>query len=85
MPSGRIQILLDEQRYERLCEQAERSGESLGALIRQAIDRLLDEELDRRQRAAESLLSAEPMPVADWPEIEHEIEGKYDRSYGLGG
>jgi ribbon-helix-helix CopG family protein len=76
----RTQILLDEARYERLRERADRSGESVAALIRGAIDRLLDEDLDRRSRAAESLLAAELMPVADWPELERELETMHDRS-----
>lgn len=81
MLTRRTQILLDDDRYERLRERANRSGESVGALIRGAIDRLLDEDLDRRSHAAASLLAAEPMPVGDWPELEREIETMYDRSF----
>jgi hypothetical protein len=81
----RTQILLDDERYERLRERADRSGESVGALIRGAIDRLLDEDLDRRRRAAASLLAADPMPVDDWPKMEREIETMYERSLDPGG
>lgn len=62
------------------------SGRSVGELIREAIDRMLADERESeqaatgaRERALASFLAAEPMPVADWPSIELEIEQEYER------
>lgn len=60
------------------------TGRSVGELIRDAIDRTYasdEEERAARGRerdaAVEALLSAEPSEVADWPEVERQIEGIY--------
>lgn len=62
----RLQILLDEARYRCLQQHAARRGESVAALIREAIDQLFPDEVIDRRRAGEMLLAAEPMPVEDW-------------------
>jgi hypothetical protein len=36
---------------------------------------------DARQKAFASFLAAEPMPVADWPAMESEIEQEYCREH----
>jgi hypothetical protein len=69
----RTQLLLDEDRYERLREQAHRRGISMGALIREAIDGKLPGLGDERASAIEDLLGAEPMPVDDWPRMKREL------------
>ncbi|MEX2196900.1 MAG: hypothetical protein WD844_16620 [Thermoleophilaceae bacterium] len=84
MLTRRTQILLDEERYERLRRRAERDGESVAAVVRTAIDGLLDDDDERRRRAAASFLAAEPMPVDDWPVMKREIEEMYERTPGLG-
>ncbi|MGH9167850.1 MAG: ribbon-helix-helix protein, CopG family [Acidimicrobiia bacterium] len=48
----RTQIYLSEQQHQRLAARARRSGRSLSDLIREAIDRLLDGEVDRSQQLA---------------------------------
>ena len=75
----RTQILLDEERYERLRRRAEERGASIGELVREAIDRSLSEDTERRFRAGQALLDAEPIAVDDWPVIEREIEEMYER------
>jgi plasmid stability protein len=82
----RTQILLDEERHRALRRRSAASGRSVGELIREGIDRLLADEGERdrdaeteRERAFESFLSAEPMPVDDWPVMEREIEEAYER------
>lgn len=53
----RLQILLDAGRYERLAAEAVRSGRSVAAVIREAIDlRFPDDRRDARSRAARELL-----------------------------
>ena len=76
----RTQLLLDEQRYARLRARAEAQGTSVGAVIREAIDRVLDEDADQaRREAAAALLAAEPLPVGEPDELERELDGMLDR------
>jgi hypothetical protein len=69
----RTQILLDEERYVRLEDRARRTGASVGALIRQAIDIAFPGAPSDRERAGQALLDAEPIPVADWPELKRDL------------
>lgn len=75
--SRRTQLLLDEERHHRLAEEARRTGHSIGALIREAIDVRfeLEEQAERRSAAASRLLSApRPSdPEPDWSEVEREL------------
>jgi hypothetical protein len=67
MLTRRLQVLLDEDRYQRLERHASLRGASVAALVREAIDIAFPEaELDRWS-AGELPLSAEPMDVWDWP------------------
>lgn len=53
----RLQLLLDNARYERLATEAERSGRSVAAVIREAIDvRFPADDIEVRARAAGRLL-----------------------------
>jgi hypothetical protein len=69
----RTQVLLDEERYTRLEERARRTGASVGALIRAAIDVAYPGAPSDRARAGQELLDAEPMPAADWPELKRDL------------
>lgn len=64
-------MLLDEGRHERLRARAQRTGSSIGGLVRDAIDLAYPEEVDgapaTQAEAAAALLAADPMPVDDWP------------------
>lgn len=80
----RTHVLLDERRDALLRQRSAETGRSVGALIRDAIDRAYaSEEEERaarrreREAAVEALLAAEPSPVGEWPEIEREIETMY--------
>jgi predicted transcriptional regulator len=76
----RVQILLDEPRYARLEQLAERRGESVAALIRQAIDQAFPRDWPSPDEAAAHVLAAEPMPVGDWVTVKEEIlDGLYER------
>lgn len=63
----RLQILLDEDRYERVSAAARARGTSVATVIREAIDRGLPADNDRRGAALQHILSAEPAPVPDDP------------------
>ena len=54
----RLQLLLDADRYDRVCAEAARSGRSVAAVIREAIDlRFPDDEDSARVQAVKALLS----------------------------
>lgn len=81
MLSRRTQILLDEERHERLQRRSAETGASVGALIREAIDTAFPGIPTDRERAADELLEAEPMPVQDWPRIKaDDLDSMYERA-----
>lgn len=66
--SHRLQILLDEERYQRVAAKAKKERLSIAAVIRDAIDESVGDDLRAKKLAAwERLkeLQAEPF---DWPE-----------------
>ncbi len=80
----RLQLLLDAGRYERVAAEAERSGRSVAAVIREAIDlRFPDAGDDGRARAAAVLLDltvAEPTaPGLDPAELKQAYADELDR------
>ncbi len=48
----RLQLLLDQERYDRVAAEASRSGRSVAAVIREAIDLRFDDAAGARQHAA---------------------------------
>ena len=79
MPVHRLQILLDEDRYQKVSRQAELRHTSIAAVIREAID-LLPADAEVRRRAIAAILDAEPMPVAAHPsELRRELDAAHDR------
>lgn len=77
----RLQVLVDEQRYERLQRESERTGAPVGAIVRDAIDARVPASAapDEVAAAADRLLAAEPMPVDDW---NAEKQRMLDEMYG---
>ena len=76
----RTQILLDEHRYRQLRSRARAEGISVGAFVRNAVDRALaDDRLADSRRAVEAFLDAEPLPVGEPAELEQELEASYER------
>ena len=74
MLNRRLQVLLDDERYERLKRESETSGVPVGEIVRRAIDHELPGVGDERRAAARRFLSAAPMPVPDDPaDLEREI------------
>ncbi len=72
----RLEIRLPAHSVALLRKAADRRGVSMGQLVREAIDMLLREDRDARMRAAEALFKIEG-PVADWPQMEREIEAAH--------
>jgi predicted DNA-binding protein len=71
----RVQTLLTKEQYERLLALAEQEQKSLSVIIREAVVEQYFVQIDhqKRQQALDALLSLEA-PVADWPQMEAEIE-----------
>lgn len=69
MLNRRLQVLVDDERFERLARESERIGAPVGELVRRAIDREFprDEGHAERERAGRELL-AMPPPPGDGPE-----------------
>lgn len=85
----RLQLLLDQERYDRVAAESARSGRSVAAVIREAIDmRFPDLDDDRRRHAAQRLLDrtarvtdVETASPADLKkDLEDFVLAKYDGS-----
>lgn len=80
----RLQILLDEDRYSTIAGEAERTGRSIAAIIRDAIDARIDTDEQRRRVAARRLLEMASTPTdepgEDWEDMkaawEDELAGR---------
>ncbi|MFL5796571.1 MAG: CopG family transcriptional regulator [Actinomycetota bacterium] len=71
---ARTQVLLTRDQRERLERQAVERGVSVGALIREAIDRQLPPRTRPRSEALEAIKRLH-LPVGDWSDMEAEIIG----------
>lgn len=66
MLDHRMQVLLDRTRYEKVVREAKRRHSSVASVIRDAIDSLPEDRVDRR-RAVDAILAAAPMEVPEKP------------------
>jgi hypothetical protein len=74
MYGHRLQILLDDERHERITAAAEERGVSVATVVREAIDRGLPSADRRRRDAARRLLDAPDMRVPDVADLSSELE-----------
>ncbi len=63
----RLQILIDDERHERITQLAAERGVSVATVVREAIDRGLAPAADRKRVAAQRILDAPAMPVPEDP------------------
>ena len=71
----RLQILLDEDRYKRVAAHARERRMSVGAVIREAIDRGIPAaDAKRRAEALRGILAAPQMELPDPEELKLELE-----------
>lgn len=70
----RLQLLLDEDRYQRVSSLAQQRGTSVAAVIREAIDRGLPSTDRRRAAAARLVLGAEPAAVPEVQDLLAELD-----------
>lgn len=79
MLNRRLQILVDDSRFERLAEESRRSGAPVGELVRRAIDREFPgvRPEAERERAGRALLALPPPlgedPEPDWEDQKREL------------
>lgn len=74
MLQRRLQVLIDDERHERLQALAKERGVSVGTLVREAIDRGLVSPEASRAAAGARILAAAPMPVPPVGELLAELE-----------
>lgn len=80
MLTHRLQILLEEDRYRQLVREAQRRRTSVAALIRQAVDREISADLDRRKAGVAAVLAAEPIDLPSDPaDLRRELDEAHDR------
>jgi predicted DNA-binding ribbon-helix-helix protein len=77
MLTHRLQLLLDDERYERVRALARQRGTSVATIIREAIDRGLPATQRRRSAAGRRILAAEPMAVADLLAELDDVRGRH--------
>lgn len=70
----RLQLLLDEQRYERVAAAAKAQRISVAAVIRDAIDQSLAPGERQRRTAGEAILAAEAMDVPPGDALLEELD-----------
>jgi len=86
----RTQLLLDEERYRRLQQEADATGRSVAAIIRDAIDARLEEvSRGRQRRVAWQALLDQPAPAyerePDWDDVKDDLyDARWRRMYPQG-
>ncbi len=74
-----MHLLLDDRRYQKVAAAAVRQDISVAAVIRQAIDRLPDDD-ERRRTAIDAILAASRILVpADPADLRRELDVAHDR------
>jgi hypothetical protein len=74
MLDHRLQILLDDERYQRVTALAQELRVSIATVIRDAIDRGLPVPARRRGDAAQRILTADPMPTPSPDDLRRELD-----------
>jgi predicted DNA-binding protein len=72
MFSERTQVLLSPQQLEKLKRIAARDGRSVGAVVRDAVDKYVDPGANARQQAVDAILAMDA-PVDDWEVMKAQI------------
>jgi hypothetical protein len=70
----RLQILIDDERHQRISAAARERGVSVATVVRDAIDRGLTNPDAQRQAAVQRLLRAPDMPVPDPKDLLAELD-----------
>jgi hypothetical protein len=70
----RLQILIDDERHQRIVQAAHERGVSVATVVREAIDRGVTGPSARRLAAGRRVLAAADMPVPEPRELRAELE-----------
>ncbi len=79
MLEKRLQVLLDEARWRRLSAYADERNLSVGAVVREALDKAIPASRDERRSAARRILAAQPMDVPRPSALRRELEALRSR------
>jgi uncharacterized protein (UPF0147 family) len=71
--SERFEVRLSAKTLYLLRQEAQQRKVPVGQLVRQAIEKMLQEDRELKLRSAEALFRVE-CPVSDWPQMKKEIE-----------
>ena len=74
MLNRRLQVLIDEERWERLERVSNRRQVTVSTLVREAIDASFVSDADQRTDALRSILAAEPMQVPTPEDLREELD-----------
>lgn len=75
----RLQVLLDDARFARLEEEARRSGTTVAAVVRDALDHAYPPRAVPPQEAARRLLARPPIDLGTWEDTKAEVEDALER------
>jgi hypothetical protein len=74
MLNRRLQILLNDGQYARLESYARSRGLSVGAAVREVIDKAIPSDAARRRAAGRAILAAEPADIGGIDELKRELD-----------
>ena len=74
MLDRRLQVLIDEDRWDRLGREARRRGVPVAVLVREAIDDRYPSGAKERRAALQAVLDAEPMAVPEPDRLRAELD-----------
>jgi hypothetical protein len=74
MLDRRLQVLIDEERWERLADEARRRRVSVATVVREAIDDRYPGNPAERRAAVEAILGAAGMTVPDPRQLRNELD-----------
>jgi hypothetical protein len=74
MLDRRLQVLINEERWERLTAEAERRQVPVAVLVREALDQVYPSDFEERRAALRRALAAEKMPVPGPEELRRELD-----------
>ncbi|MBI2170725.1 MAG: hypothetical protein HYU30_01695 [Chloroflexi bacterium] len=78
----RVEVLFDPRQYALLEQIARSRQETVGAMVRQAVEQqLLQPTLEERRAAIRGLLGEEPIDFGEWEDVKKSIEQEITRHF----
>lgn len=75
----RLQVLVEDDRFEQLERLAGERSTTVAALVREALDRAFPSHRIPHQSAAERFLARPPVDFGEWDTLKSEIEQSFER------